>query len=151
MTVVMLWFHDLKEITWGLDLLGFRPFHYSDVIMSMMASQITRLMIVYSTVFSGTDQRKHQSSASLAFVRGIHRWLVNSPHKWPVKCFHLMTSSCSAMSCHTDYLYKHLSGAVIFWHISNPYCWFQRALEDLEIILSDANLIFAKEWFRFSD
>ena len=30
------------------------------------------------------DQRKHQSSASLAFVRGIHRWPVNSPHKWPV-------------------------------------------------------------------
>ena len=32
----------------------------------------------------GTDQRKHQSSASLAFVRGIHRWPVNSPHKGPV-------------------------------------------------------------------
>ena len=31
------------------------------------------------------DQRKHQSSASLAFVRGIHRWPVNSPHKWPEK------------------------------------------------------------------
>ena len=35
-------------------------------------------------VYSGADQRKHQSSASLAFVRGIHRWAVNSPHKWPV-------------------------------------------------------------------
>ena len=42
---------------------------------------------------SNVDQRKHQSSASLAFVRGIHRWPVNSTHKgW--KCFHLMTSSC---------------------------------------------------------
>ena len=59
-------------------------FHYDDVIMSAMASQITSLMIVYSTVYSDADQRKHQSSASLAFVRGIHRWPVNSPHKWPV-------------------------------------------------------------------
>ena len=58
--------------------------HYNDVIMSVMASQITSLMIVYSTIYSGTYQRKHQSSASLAFVRGIHRWPVNSPHKGSV-------------------------------------------------------------------
>ena len=49
--------------------------HYYDVIMSLMVSQITSLTIVYSTVYSVTDQRKHQSSASLAFVRGIHRWI----------------------------------------------------------------------------
>ena len=60
------------------------PIHYDDVIMSMMASQITSFTIVYSTVYSGADQSKHQSSASLAFVRGIHRGPVNSPHKWPV-------------------------------------------------------------------
>ena len=60
------------------------PLHYSDVIISTMVSQFTSLMIVYSTVYSGTDQRKHQSSTSLTFVRGIHRWLVNSPHKGPV-------------------------------------------------------------------
>ena len=58
--------------------------HYCDVVMGTMASKITSLMIVYSTVYSGTDQRKHQSSASLAFVGGIHRWPVNSLHKWPV-------------------------------------------------------------------
>ena len=58
--------------------------HYSDVIMGAMASQITSLTIVCSTIYSGADQRKHQSSASLAFVRWIHRWPVNSPHKWPV-------------------------------------------------------------------
>ena len=58
--------------------------HYSDVMMGGMASQVTSLTIVYSTVYSGTDQRKHQSSASLAFAQGIHRWPVNSPHKWPV-------------------------------------------------------------------
>ena len=58
--------------------------HYSDVIMDAIASQITSASIVYSTVCSGPDQSKHQSSASLAFVRGIHRWPVNSPHKVPV-------------------------------------------------------------------
>ena len=52
--------------------------------MGTMASQITSLTIVYWTVYLGADQRKHQSSASLAFVRGIHRWPVNSPHKGPV-------------------------------------------------------------------
>ena len=55
--------------------------HYFEVIMGAMASQIRSLTIVYSTVYSGADQRKHQSSVSLAFVQGIHRSLVNSPHK----------------------------------------------------------------------
>ena len=58
--------------------------HYSDVIMGAMAPQITSLTIVCSTVYSDADQRKYQSSASLAHVRGIHRWPVNSPHKGPV-------------------------------------------------------------------
>ena len=53
--------------------------------MSAMASPNTGFSIVYPTVCSGVDRRKHQSSASLAFVRGIHRWPVNSPHKGPVK------------------------------------------------------------------
>ena len=55
--------------------------HHNEVIMSAIASQITSVLIVYSTVCLGADQRKHQSSASLTFLRGIHRWLVNSPHK----------------------------------------------------------------------
>ena len=59
--------------------------HYIDLIVAAMASQITSLTIVRSTVYSGADQRKRQSSASLAFVRGIHRGPVNSPHKGPVK------------------------------------------------------------------
>ena len=58
--------------------------NYSDVIKSTMASQITSLTIVYSTIYSGADQRKHQNSASLAFVQGIHRLPVNSPHKGPI-------------------------------------------------------------------
>ena len=60
------------------------PKHYTDVIMGAIASQITSLTIVYSIVYSDVDQRKHQSSASLAFVWGIHRGPVTSPHKWPV-------------------------------------------------------------------
>ena len=59
-------------------------FHYTDVVMSTIASQITSLTIVYSSVYSSADQRKYQSSASLAFVQGIHRGPVNSPHKGPV-------------------------------------------------------------------
>ena len=59
-------------------------FHYTDVIMRAIASQITSLTSVYSTVYSDADKRKHQSSASLAFVRGIHRGPVNSLHKWSV-------------------------------------------------------------------
>ena len=55
--------------------------HYGDVIMDAIASQITSLTIVYSTVYSDADQRKHQSSASLTFVRGIHRGPMNSLHK----------------------------------------------------------------------
>ena len=47
--------------------------HYNDVIMTTMASQITSVTVVYSTVYSDADQRKHQSSASLAFVWGFHR------------------------------------------------------------------------------
>ena len=62
----------------------YRTYHYSDVIMGAMASQIASLTIVFSTVYSGAHQRKHQSSVSLAFARGIHRRSVNSPHKWPV-------------------------------------------------------------------
>ena len=69
--------------------------HYADVIMTKMASQITSLTIVYSTVYSDADQIKHQSSASLAFVWGIHRdrWIPRTKGQLRGKCFHLMTSS----------------------------------------------------------
>ena len=58
--------------------------HYSDVIMGAMTSQTARLTIVFSTIYSGADQRRHQSSTSLAFVQEIHRSPVNSPNKGPV-------------------------------------------------------------------
>ena len=79
---------------WIFPLVRDVALYYNAVIMGAMASQITSLTIVYPTVYSDADQRKHQSSASLAFVRGIHRWPVNSPHKVAVmrKSFHLMTS-----------------------------------------------------------
>ena len=71
-------------------------YHYIDVIMTTMASQITSLAVVYSTVYSDADQRKHQSSASLAFLWGIHRdrWIPRTKGQLRGKCFHLMTSSC---------------------------------------------------------
>ena len=58
--------------------------NYNNIIMGAIASQITSITIVYSIVYPDADQRKHQSSASLAFVRGIHRGPVNSQHKWSV-------------------------------------------------------------------
>ena len=64
-------------------------YHYTDVIMGAMVSQITSLTTVYSTVYPGAD-KKNQSSAPLAFARGIHRGPANS---WRGKCFHLMSSS----------------------------------------------------------
>ena len=74
---------------------GNQLIHYSDVIMTTMAVQITSLPVVYSIVYSGADQRKHQSSASLAFVWGIHRdrWIPRTKCQLRGKCFHLMTSS----------------------------------------------------------
>ena len=72
-------------LSWFIhELLFYSGIHYNDVIMSTMASQITSLTIVYPSVYSGANLRKHQSSASLAFVRGNHRGPVNSPHKGPV-------------------------------------------------------------------
>ena len=66
------------QMSWNLN-------HYDYVvIMGAMASQITSFTVAYSTVYSGADQGKHWSSASMAFVQGIHRWPVNSPHKGPV-------------------------------------------------------------------
>ena len=79
--------------------------------MGAIAYQITSLTIVYSTVYSDADQRKHQSSASLTFVRGIHRGPVNSPHKWPVtrKMFPF------------DDVIMQTPEAVLCWHTYGPY------------------------------
>ena len=75
--------------------------------MDSIASQITSLTIVFSAVYSGADQRKHQSSASLAFVWGFDRGLVNSPQKWPVtrKIFPFDDVSMNVLSLVADRLY----------------------------------------------
>ena len=100
-----------------------RPCHYNDVIMSTIASQTTSLTIVYSTVYSGADQRKHQGSASLAFVRGIHRWPGNSPHKGLVtrkifKCDDVIMDWITANSLYLD---KHRQRAWINFNVKGPW------------------------------
>ena len=97
-----------------------RSCHINDVIMGEIASQITSLTTVYSTVYSDADQRKHQSSASQAFLRGIQRGPLNSPHKWPVlrKMFHLMTSSCKNM---TEYKMTNIL-LLMLWYIQVLDC-----------------------------
>ena len=79
-------FHDksvsTRSGTDGLEQDSRNSSHYSDIIMGAMASEISSFTIVYSTVYSGANQRKHQSSASLAICVGNSP--VNSPHKWPV-------------------------------------------------------------------
>ena len=77
-TTVSMWIFTSRQYPCGF------LHHYTDVVMDTIASKITSLMIVYSTVYSYADQRNYQSSTSLAFVRAIHRRPVNSSHKWPV-------------------------------------------------------------------
>ena len=94
--------------------------HNSDVIMSAMASQITSLTIVYSTLYSETYQRKHQNSTSLAFVRGIHRWPVDSPHKGPVT-----RKFKDVIMVHTEDMAQHALVRVrhgIFWCSKSSCC-----------------------------
>ena len=119
-----------------VDMRSVRMTHYNDVIMSTMASQITSLTIVYSNFYSGADQRKHQSSASPAFVRGIHR----SPHKGPVtrkmfpfvdlimnskvplqyipKIMHIVSLCCVLLWFVSDYFYPYASG-LLHWYQGN--------------------------------
>ena len=79
--------------------------HYSEVIMSPVAPKITNLTIIYSTVYSGADHRKHQSSVSLGLAQRIHRWPVNSLHKgqatWKIFPFDdvIMIQTLSACRC----------------------------------------------------
>ena len=90
--------------------------HNNEVIMGTTVSQITSLTIVYSIVYSCTDQRKYQSSASLVFVRGIHRWPVYSPHKWPV----------------TRKIFPFDDVIVAWWHYCDPalkIVWLRKVLE----------------------
>ena len=89
--------------------------HYNDVIMGTMASQITSLTIVYSTVYSDTDQRKHQSSASLAICAG------NSPvtGEFPAQ----MASNAENVSiwwCHHEHLH-----CMLWWSVVTPFLYLK--------------------------
>ena len=108
--------------------------------MSAMASQITSLTIAYSTVYSGADQRKYQSSASLAFVRGIHRRPVNSPHKGPV------TRKMFPFDDVIMYKYSHMYASHKLWTIYQ--CWvynFCLLAQSITVQLID-NLIENSVW-----
>ena len=93
------------RMSWNITLTGHQQaqrrssscicFHNSEVIMSAMAFQITGVSIICSTVCSGAYQRKSQSPALLVFVRGMHRWLVDSPHKGSVTRNTVLLSSAS--------------------------------------------------------
>ena len=95
------WRHQMETFNGGncyvisFHITGLFVKHYINVIMTTMASKITSFTVVYSTVYSDADQRKHQSSASLVFVWGIHRdrWIPHTKGQLRGKCFHLMTSS----------------------------------------------------------
>ena len=115
--------------------------HYGEVIIGTMASQITSLTIVYSTVYLGADQRKHQSSASLAFVRGIQRRPVNSPHKWPVtrKMFpfdDVIMHWCFTSDGYTKLLYNPDAGRHVCIYRRQCFVHFKRS----SIIFSSFNV-----------
>ena len=110
--------------------------------MEAIASQITSLTIVYSIVNSEADQRKHQSSASLAFVRGIHRGPVNSLHK----SFHLMTSSWGTSKTASTIM-------PTLYTYSSPRACFVAILHLLALNKKNRMLIIyatTGEWFRMS-
>ena len=101
-----------------------QTYHYNDVIMSTMVPQITSISIVCSTVCSDADQRKYQSSTSLAFVRGTHQWPVNSPHKgqvtWKMFPFDDIIMNCVSTMLFKCLDYKHVFGMEFLLFCNNP-------------------------------
>ena len=135
--------------------------HYSDVIMSAMTSQIAGV----STACSGADQRNHQISASLAIVKEIHRWAVNSPHNGPVtwKMFHQMTPSCADPSIAVKHCLITRAWFLCQYHVRNIstdcfiICMFSYKITIFPINVSLPNnflfynmylagLVFGKKW-----
>ena len=113
--------------------------YYIGVIMTTLASQITSPTVVYSTVYSDPDQRKHQSPASLAFVWGIHRdrWIPRTKGQLRGKCVHLMTSSCR-----------------IFTHTHTPnddirkWCCGNKSIESLLTLRCKGKIIFCRRYLK---
>ena len=123
--------------------------------MGAMASQIISLTIVYSTVYSGADQRKHQSSSSLAFMRGIHRWPVNSQHKWPVtwKMFLFddvlmnplqsvyITTTKQSTTKQYAYIIRFIVQAVHYLHLATKIIWHLVKRDVLNVSIQQHNKI----------
>ena len=143
------------RLSWMLAYRMKQYMHYDDVIMDSIASQITSLTIVYSTVHSGADQSKHQSSASLAFVWEIHRWPVNFPHKWPVtrKMFPFDdVIMCAYLSISWSQINLSVREALGFWHGFGPLSHFPPLLffscYRNGVFLSNIAWVF--DWYRRS-
>ena len=88
---------------------GYIYCQYSDAIMGVIASEMTRLAIVCSPVYSGADQRKDQNSASLAFVRGIPRC------RWIPRTMASNADNYSIWWCHHDL--THWPWQIWIWNI----------------------------------
>ena len=95
--------------------------HYGDAIMGAIASQITSPTIVYSTVYSDVDQRKHQSSRHWPLCGEFtgDRWIPRANGQSRGKCFHLMTSSCL---WNTANFYWKNTFQNIVWKLSDILC-----------------------------
>ena len=120
--------------------------HYGDAIMGTISSQVTNLTIVYSIVNSDADQRKHQSSASLAFVREIHRGPVakwpltssrycsfHSADRWYISTEYFVTSrKCVIKQC------QRFVGGKICGHC-DEYCWKSTPLSTTGTSAGDDN------------
>ena len=106
--ISLIWLPIIMDFSIYLKIYVFDGGHYIDVIMTTMVSQYASLTIVYSTVYSDADQRKYQSSASLAFMWGIYRdrWIPRTKGQLRGKCFHLITSSWSQR--HEPLTVKHI-------------------------------------------
>ena len=127
--------------------------HYNDLIMSAMGSQITGVSMVCSTICSGADQRKCQSSVSLAFVRGIHRWPEGSPHKGPVSRkkfpFDDIIMACYPV-CHTQFLTASACSSYKIVHAKiSRFCnlfWSCQYLYPAQLVKCASTFLHARPW-----
>ena len=126
--------------------------HYNGVIMGAMASLITSLTIVYLTVYSGTDERKHQSSASLAFVWGIHRWLdsTSNIHEKPDGMFNRKLFLCNIRKIFRwRHHYQHCCNGTICWHIHSKWLTFCRRYFNVHFLNKRLVFWFGVQWILF--
>ena len=145
-----------SQLPWVRVRLNKKMSDYNDVIMRAMASQINSLTIVYSIVYSRADQRKYQSSAPLAFVRGIPRWqqLHNLSDSLQTTLYcHIDTwfVTCSLWICHCELLYIYGINDVWILNLVTGEFPAQRA-SNAEIFPFDDVIIFLQNrHFHYTD